>query len=937
MASPEDVGTRKLAAIMFTDIRDFSKKMGVDEIAAMELLKVHDSLIREVVSKYGGTIIKSLGDSFMVDFTSAVNAVKCAIEAQEKFWEHNRDKSDFEKLEIRVGIHLGDVITVGHDIYGDGVNIAARIEAITEPTRICVSADIYNQVKNKLQIRAYSIGSIELKNISEPVEVFELLIDTIPELSVPSQSAQQAPSKRKAEAISKKEEEEAKQVEEVKQKVDEEKLREESDKQERARVHFVRAEEFFQAGDLEKAEAEIREVYNIVDVHYDAQMLLLRIEEERTRKEEEDRRRRVIEEKKRKEEERKQRIQDCIQRAMQYVEEDQFAEAAAAVKDVYRLDPNNAEAKQLEEQIRLAEQAKAELERLQSIEEQEKALQEQQRLEQQEAEGALARAKAALVEAQRAAAETPKSTRAVYAAIAVGTVAAIAVVTLLITHVTSKPASFVIPTFSATTSQDAYIATALSAFVAEELGRDERMIVISPSSARTIDLQKADLQNIGSAFDVSYALTGSVQTSAQKVVLSVRLTDIGAQETRWESRLESDLIGMNDLAGKLSTQIHTALEMEAPPERPRRSTSNTEAYDLFLQGRHLIQLPLTTAIEEGLVFLRQAVGLDSALGLAYTAIGQAELELYERGGERNRAHLNNALVAARASLTFDRNSAATYALLANVYRQMQQFDNAWQAVNNSLILQPVNAECYRQSAILSLIDGDPETAAADAAFAVRLDPRHHDSHVVQGIIQLYTRQYEAALQSFNVATSLGAEDSLLTINYKFIAWTGLDRDDLIIQYCQKLADRADDPTKVALQYWIGRGYQLSGKIESLHALNRGIEISEKVVAQNPNDAISLAYYALLQARRGRNPELATRAIQEAENLSSKPAEFFYLQARFYAIQRDSKKAIDALSRAVSTEFKFSEILDPDFLSIRDDPEFSSTISRLPEGTPSPRR
>jgi len=936
MASPEDVGTRKLAAIMFTDIRDFSKKMGVDEIAAMELLKVHDSLIREVVSKYGGTIIKSLGDSFMVDFTSAVNAVKCATEAQERFWQHNQDKSDFEKIEIRIGIHLGDVITVGHDIYGDGVNIAARIEAITEPTRICVSADIYNQVKNKLSLRAYSIGSIELKNITEPVEVFELLIDTIPELSVPSQSAQQAPSKRKAEAISKKEEEEAKQVEEVKQKVDEQKLREESDKQERARVHFVRAEEFFQAGDLEKAEAEIREVYNIVDVHYDAQMLLLRVEEERTRKEEDDRRRRVIEEKKRKEEERKQRIQDCIQRAMQYVEEDQFAEAAAAVKDVYRLDPNNAEAKQLEEQIRLAEQAKAELERLQGIEEQEKALQEQQRLEQQEAEGALARAKAALVEAQRAAAETPRSRRAVYAAIAVGTVAAIAVVTLLITHVTSKPASFVIPTFSATSSQDAYIATALSAFVAEELGRDERMIVISPSSARTIDLQKADLQNIGSAFDVSYALTGSVQTSAQKVVLSVRLTDIGAQETRWESRLESDLIGMNDLAGKLSTQIHIALEMEAPPERPRRSTSNTEAYDLFLQGRHLVQSS-TTAIEEGLVLLHQAVELDSTFGLAYTAIGQAELELYERGGERDRAHLNNALAAARASLSFDRNSAAAYGLLTRVYRHMQQFDNAWQAVSNSLVLQPISAESYRQSALLSLIDGDPETAAADAAFALRLDPRHYDSHVVQGIIQLYTRQYEAALQSFNVATSLGAEDSLLTVNYKFKAWTALDQDNLIIQYCQKLADRADDRTKVALQYWIGRGYQLSGKIESLPALNRGIEISERVVAQNPNDAVGLAYYALLQARRGRNPELATRAIQEAENISSKPAEFFYLQARVYAIQKDSRKAIATLAKAISTEYSFSQILDPDFLSIRDDPEFAKTIARLPEGTPSPRR
>jgi adenylate cyclase len=106
MDSNPEGGTRKLAAIMFTDVRDFSKKMSENEIAAMELLKVHDSLVRDVVLKFGGTVIKSLGDSFMVDFSSAVNAVRCAIEAQEQFWNYNHGKSDFDKIQIRVGIHL---------------------------------------------------------------------------------------------------------------------------------------------------------------------------------------------------------------------------------------------------------------------------------------------------------------------------------------------------------------------------------------------------------------------------------------------------------------------------------------------------------------------------------------------------------------------------------------------------------------------------------------------------------------------------------------------------------------------------------------------------------------------------------------------------------------------------------------------------------------
>jgi len=936
MASNEDIGTRKLAAIMFTDIRDFSKKMGENEVAAMDLLKVHDAMIRDAVAKYSGTIIKSLGDSFMVDFTSAVNAVKCAIEAQERFWQYNQDKSAFEKLEIRVGIHLGDVITVGNDIYGDGVNIAARIEAIAEPTRICVSADIYNQIKNKLPVRAFAFGSIELKNIAEPVEVFELLLDSIPELSTPSQSARQAPARRKAETISRREEEEAKRVEVTKKKVDEEKQREKKEKQERARVHFVRAEEFFRSGDFAKAEEEIKEIYTIVDVHYDAQMLLLRVEEERTRKDEEDRRRRVIEEKKRKEEERKQRIQDCLQRAIRHVEQDQFAEALAAVQDVYRIDPNNEDAKQLEEQIRQAEQAKAELERLQIVEEQEKALQEQQLNEQQEAQEALARAKAVIAEAQIGGEEKPISKRILYGAIA-GGVVVLVVATLLILHLLSKPASIAVLTFTSSSSQSSYVGEALSALVAEEIARDEQLIVISPSSARTIDARGTDLGEVARTFGVRYALVGSVEADTQRVALTARFIEIETQKPLWESAATGDLIGLSDLAGKVSAEIHTALEIEAPPERLQRSTPNAKAYDHYLRGRQLVHQLSLASIEQGLSELQQALQLDSTFGLAYATIAEGNLQLFKRGGERDRARLNQALRAGRLAVSLNPEIASAYQVLSEVYRYTQQLDNAWQAVNKSLSLQPGSAQCYRQLALLSLVDGNRETATEYTNQALRIDPKHYESHFVQGLLHLYNQEYEAASQSFESATSLGAEDSLLTVDYKLKAWTGLDQDKKIVGYCQGLLDRADDPTKVILHYWIGRGYQLGGKIESIGGLDEGIELADKVHSQNPNDAITLAYYALLEARRGKNPEMAVKAIEGAEKIAPNSAQLLYLQARLYAIQKDTKKAIANLAKAVSTEFRFSEILDPDFLSIRGDPEFAATIARRPEGRPDSQR
>ena len=120
-----EVETRKLTAIMFTDIKGFSKKMAQNEAVAFELLKTHDALLRVLAAKFDGRVIKSIGDSFMIDFASAVNAVRCAIEAQKRFSHFNKDKAELDKIEIRVGIHLGDVIIRDEDIIGDGVNIAS--------------------------------------------------------------------------------------------------------------------------------------------------------------------------------------------------------------------------------------------------------------------------------------------------------------------------------------------------------------------------------------------------------------------------------------------------------------------------------------------------------------------------------------------------------------------------------------------------------------------------------------------------------------------------------------------------------------------------------------------------------------------------------------------------------------------------------------------
>jgi len=171
MTNPSEMRTQKISAIMFTDIAGFSKKLSEDEVRVFELLKTHDALIRVLTAKFDGKVIKSLGDSFTVEFPSGINAVKCAVEIQKRFWNFNRGKAESDTIRIRVGIHLSETSIRHDDILGADTAIVSRIEAMTEPNRICISWEVYEHIKDTLPIRVFKIGSIELKDISRHIEV----------------------------------------------------------------------------------------------------------------------------------------------------------------------------------------------------------------------------------------------------------------------------------------------------------------------------------------------------------------------------------------------------------------------------------------------------------------------------------------------------------------------------------------------------------------------------------------------------------------------------------------------------------------------------------------------------------------------------------------------------------------------------------------------
>jgi adenylate cyclase len=170
---------RKLAAIMFTDIVGYTSLTQQDEASALKLLHNHNRLLRPFFSKFGGREIKTIGDSFLVEFDSALDAVNCAIEIQ-NYLESERESSieseTGPRIRLRIGIHLGDVVHRDNDIFGDAVNIASRIQPICEPGGVCVSEQVFDQVRNKISYPLEKLDERELKNVKFKIDIYRIVL-----------------------------------------------------------------------------------------------------------------------------------------------------------------------------------------------------------------------------------------------------------------------------------------------------------------------------------------------------------------------------------------------------------------------------------------------------------------------------------------------------------------------------------------------------------------------------------------------------------------------------------------------------------------------------------------------------------------------------------------------------------------------------------------
>ncbi|MDH3688141.1 MAG: adenylate/guanylate cyclase domain-containing protein [Gammaproteobacteria bacterium] len=178
MATDEKI-KRKLAAILCADVVGYSRLMGADESGTLARLKAHrKELIDPTIAKHDGRMVKLMGDGALVEFSSVVDALACAVDVQRGMTERNHNEPSEQRIEFRIGINLGDVIIEGDDIYGDGVNVAARLEGLSDPGGICISESVRSATGNKLPIDYEFMGEQEVKNIAEAVRAHRVLMES---------------------------------------------------------------------------------------------------------------------------------------------------------------------------------------------------------------------------------------------------------------------------------------------------------------------------------------------------------------------------------------------------------------------------------------------------------------------------------------------------------------------------------------------------------------------------------------------------------------------------------------------------------------------------------------------------------------------------------------------------------------------------------------
>jgi cytochrome c-type biogenesis protein CcmH/NrfG/TolB-like protein len=876
-----------------------------------------------------------------------------------------------------VGIHLGDVIIRDEDIIGDGVNIASRIEAMAGPNRIWISQEVYQQIRKKIEVRVFPLGPQQLKNIPEHVEIYEILIDSIPEFATPSAKALETLAQNQEESAQKTETEEAieaRNVEEAKQrtlqglgKKDEEQKKQiaehyakaekyyeegktseaeaelnkiyqldpqqrinterkkEAEEQEKKMEEILQsANELFASGQLEAAEGKVNDIFRIRPLHVGAQQLLAQIEEERYRIEERNRVKRLENAPKQISSE-ERHLEELLEQVRALLQEEKFTEATFTLHELFVIDPNHSGGRRLEETIRQTEQAKAELLRIQAKQAQEEQhLHELAKLQQKVEEQ---RQRQAVARKQSADKSRRKRTYVIATAIIVLIAAVIGVPKLMDIFFPKRASIALLQVMNVPRdTSDIEIFDALPVLLAEDLSKCEHLSVIAPSSSMLYVPDQAHIQKMASLLPATYLALLTAQENNGTYTVQVRLFIPEEQTIVLAGTVEGSLSSFNEIRSGVEQKIIEKLDIQAKlPEISK--ISNVSAFEKYLRANHLVQFKSSRGLDSAKTLLLAAVQSDPNFGLAYELLADIQLRKYLDTNDSQ--FLQSATEYAQRALRCSPSLARAQTVLGTCARFQQNYTAALTSISQSLALLPQDPECYRELSLLSIISGKYDDAAIYASDALLHDPLNAKSHFTLALAQQMKHEYAAAENSYKQAQVFGEDEEMITINSVQNIWLAQGQYDKVITYFQQKL--RSSPKDYRYYYWIGRAYQLSLQISTAQKwLGDGLAIAQQTIEANHDDAIALSFVGLFHSRLG-NFSDGERAMDQAKEIDGKSSDILFRSAELYSIQRERKKAFTALDNALQRKYDFTELLNTDFSFIAREQEFLPAVTRKIEG------
>lgn len=958
--------TQKTSAILCADIHSFSQKVVQDEATALALLKTYDDLMNVLSRRFNGFIVRSLGDLVVIDFPLSLNALNCAIEIQRRLWSYNKNKEPLDKIEIRVGIHKGEVRMHENEAVGDAVEDALFIESLAEPNRILISHDVYLDIQQEPSFKVYNLGKFKLRTIGQPTELYEVLIDSIPEFARPSASAEFFRKHYSVDQITRQRfetEEEARKIEETRQRTSEEQRRNEEKRKKIIEELYQRAEVSLQKGNLEDAEralkevqqystsltketvplltaqeqeirtllqrseqylaqgqftdaeAEVNKVFMISPLHIGAHQMLLRIEEEQAKRNQQE----STEQSNTFLDPHVQKINELVEKVRHHIAREEFTDARFTLREIFKLDPNHYAGRQMENELAAAIEAHSERhrheqalrearERQMHIEELKRKIEEQRRRRSKQ---------------QRTSKKEKQFSSKLFIGISAGILIVIGLI-LLYSYFFLSEVSIVLlpPTGSSPIEKQHPFNKSLTHLITYDIASWTPLTIINPSTAMLFDYSANKLPMLGRFLNVRYAITGTVNVKGSTYTITYNVSEIEDPTPIVSFSSVVTTENISSIRLQLLTKLCELFSLKCSLPSSIDWTTSPEAAGKYLVA--LSKLPSfdTTTLLSSARLCESAFTSDQSFWLPARDAAYLYYQLYDLTS--NTDVKERAAICAQRAISLAPHDPLTRILEARSLRYANKLQDARSLLENIANHIHSIGRLYEEQATVYLRQNKIDNALEAAKNAVAVDPKNPQTLVILGLVYHIAQRYDEALGYYDSAIKLGYPEYYLMNYARSYALLEAGKFNNFLKYYTSYIKQ--NPTSYQAYYRIGQAYQWKTQVqESQQWLNDGLLHVQNAIIANPSNATAHAYAALFFARLGKF-DASKIEIEKALELAPTNPDILLKASATFSILKEDKKSLQYLRNALELHYRFDIFFDPDFSTLSTMPEFTSVIT-----------